>query len=97
MQAHGNSSSAEFRLKARQLVLIGKIKMAETPRDSARARAEALFHRVTPEQQQSATEEYRAKQQAELDKTARLRALRNPQATEERSEVGLKRDLRRRL
>jgi hypothetical protein len=43
----------------------------------ARARAEAAFRRtVTPEEKSSAMEEYRAQQQAVLDKTARLRAAR---------------------
>ena len=51
--------------------------------DTARARAEAVFRTIAPAQpgatsppQQSAMQEYRAKQQAELDKAARLRAMR---------------------
>ncbi len=44
--------------------------------DPARARAEAAFRTVTPNEKLSATDEYRAKQQAELDKMAKLRALR---------------------
>jgi hypothetical protein len=50
--------------------------MNKTPPDSARARAEALFRPVTPEEKQSPMDEYRAKQQTELDRVARLRALR---------------------
>jgi hypothetical protein len=43
----------------------------------ARDRAEAAFRRtVTPEEKSSAVDEYRAQQQAVLDKTARLRAAR---------------------
>jgi hypothetical protein len=57
--------------------------MAETPPESARARAEAIFRSVTPEQKQGPLDEYRAKQQAELDKTARLRALRSKKVAEE--------------
>jgi hypothetical protein len=43
---------------------------------SARARAEAAFPTVTPEEKQTATDEYRAKQAAALDNMARLRAMR---------------------
>jgi hypothetical protein len=42
----------------------------------ARARAESLFRAVAPEEKQTGMEEYRDKQQAELDKMARLRAAR---------------------
>jgi hypothetical protein len=45
-------------------------------RNPARARAEAAFRNVTPDEKVSATDEYRAKQQAELDNMAKLRALR---------------------
>jgi hypothetical protein len=38
-----------------------------------RARAGAAFRTVTPEENQTAMEEYRAKQRAELDKAARLK------------------------
>jgi hypothetical protein len=43
-----------------------------------RARAEALFRRREAERRvdQAAVEEYRANQQAELDKAARLKAMR---------------------
>ena len=51
--------------------------------NTARARAEAVFPTIAPAQrdatslpQQSAMQEYRAKQQAELDKAARLRVMR---------------------
>jgi len=51
--------------------------------DTARASAEAVFRTIAPAQpgatsppHQSAMQEYRAKQQAELDKAARLRAMR---------------------
>ena len=57
--------------------------MTETPRDSARARAEAIFRRVTPEQKHGPVDEYRTKQQAELDKAALLRALRSTKDAEE--------------
>jgi hypothetical protein len=49
--------------------------MTDTP-NPARARAEAVFRTITPEGKQSATDEYRAKQKAELDKMARLKAIR---------------------
>ena len=56
---------------------------------NARARAEAVFRTIAPAQlgatslpEQSAMQEYRAKQQAELDKAARLRAMRLAKATE---------------
>jgi len=55
--------------------------------DTARARAEAVFRTIahapsatSPEQ--SAMEEYRAKQQAEVDKAARLRAMRIAKVSE---------------
>jgi hypothetical protein len=44
--------------------------------DATRARAEAAVRTVTPEEKQTATQEYRATQQVELDETARLRAMR---------------------
>jgi hypothetical protein len=56
---------------------------------NARARAEAVFRTIAPAQlgatsllEQSAMQEYRAKQQAELDKAARLRAMRLAKGTE---------------
>src|SRR5690348_1637639 len=64
-----------------------RIKVTNTA-DTARARAEAVF-RTTPVQpgrtslpEQSAMQEYRAKQQAELDKAARLRAMRLARGSE---------------
>jgi hypothetical protein len=47
-------------------------------KETARARAEAVFKVVetTPETRADALTEYRATQQAELDKAARLRAMR---------------------
>ena len=51
--------------------------MTDRP-NPARARAESAFRRieVTPETRASAIDEYKAKQAAELEKMARLRAMR---------------------
>ena len=63
--------------------------------DTARARAEAVFRTIAPAQpgatsppQQSAMQEYRAKQQAELDKAARLRVMRLAKASESSRPTG---------
>jgi hypothetical protein len=50
--------------------------MTDTPADSARIGADAVFRTIMPDERLSAMDEYRAKQLAELDKTARLRAAR---------------------
>jgi hypothetical protein len=44
--------------------------------DVARARAEAVFRTVTPEQHSDAMTEHRAQERVEREKMARLRALR---------------------
>jgi hypothetical protein len=50
--------------------------MGESP-DAMKARAEAMFHTIAAGETRSAgMSEYLARQQAELDKTSRLRALR---------------------
>ncbi len=49
--------------------------LTNTP-NAARAAAEAAFRTVTPEEKQSAMDEYKAKQAVELDKMARLQAMR---------------------
>jgi hypothetical protein len=64
--------------------------MDKTRSDAVRARAEAVFHAIVQDERLSALEEYRAKQQAELDKTARLRAQRLAREVPEESEPDLK-------
>ena len=44
--------------------------------DTAKARAEAIFRPVTPLEKLSAMDEYKARQTAEREKMARLRAMR---------------------
>jgi hypothetical protein len=62
--------------------------------DNARARAEAVFRTIAPAAsatslpEQSAMQEYRAKQQAELDKAARLRAMRLAKGSESSRPAG---------
>jgi hypothetical protein len=48
---------------------------SDTP-DDLKAKAEAAFGAIAFAEKENAMADYRAKQQAELDKTARLRALR---------------------
>jgi hypothetical protein len=50
--------------------------MTDTPADSTSIGADAVFRAIMPDEKSTAMEEYRAKQLAELDKTARLRAAR---------------------
>jgi hypothetical protein len=65
-------------------------KMNNTRSDAARARAEAIFCVIAQDEGLSALGEYRAKQQAELDKTARLRAQRLAREAQKISGSGLK-------
>jgi hypothetical protein len=58
------------------LIAIGSLTMGDSS-DAVKARAEAMFRTVAAGETVSAgRSEYLAKQQAELDKTSRLRALR---------------------